>query len=36
MSAVDQVLRNFIIERVQEIKDIELLDLIYQILLAEK
>lgn len=36
MSAVDQVLRNFIIERVQEIKDVELLDLICQILLTEK
>lgn len=36
MSAVDQVVRKFIIERVQEIKDIELLDLIYKILLTEK
>lgn len=36
MSAIDQVMRKFIIERVQEIKDIELLDLIYQILLTEK
>lgn len=36
MSAVDQIMRKFIIERVQEIKDIELLDLIYKILLTEK
>ena len=36
MSAVDQIMRKLIIERVQEIKDIELLDLIYQILLTEK
>ncbi len=36
MSAVDQVIRKFIIERVQEIKDIELLNLIYKILLTEK
>ena len=36
MSAVDHVIRKFIIERVQEIKDVELLDLIYKILLTEK
>lgn len=36
MSAVDQVMRKLIIERLEKIKDIELLDLIYQILLTEK
>lgn len=32
MSAVDQILRTLIIERLNEIDDIELLDLIYKIL----
>lgn len=32
MSAVDQILRNLIIERLNDIDDIELLDLIYKIL----
>ena len=36
MSVVDQIMRKLIIERLEEIKDIELLDLIYQMLLAEK
>lgn len=32
MSAVDQILRTLIIERLNEIDDIELLDLVYKIL----
>ncbi len=32
MSAVDQIMRKLIIERLNEIDDIELLDLIYKIL----
>lgn len=32
MSSVDQILRTLIIERLKEIDDIELLDLIYKIL----
>lgn len=32
MSAVDQILRTLIIERLKEIDDIELLDLVYKIL----
>lgn len=32
MSSVDQILRTLIIERLKEIDDLELLDLIYKIL----
>lgn len=32
MSAVDKIMRKLIIERLEEIDDIELLDLIYNIL----